>query len=421
MHRRTFNLGLAGAAASLAGCSIGPRIGGSGRTALYQSVGDKLLHYDVDLDAAALTPRSSVTLPSIVQHVWPHPSRRYLYACSSDGEPGVADSGHVHRLCALRVGADGALSPHGDPQTLSERPIHNSVDATGAYAFTCYPTPSNLTVHRINRDGALGSQITQSNSVDFGIFPHQVRATPTNRSVVMVTRGVNASPKKPELPGALQLYRFRDGQLSPLQTIQVGARGGLGYGPRHLDFHPVRPWVYVAIERQNQLHMHVRQGDTFAPEPSFIAKTTSGDYPDLPQTVLASAVFVHPNGRNVYVSNRASRTEDFNGRKVFRGGGENNIAVFSIDRVSGEPAAIQYADVQGFDPRVFSIDPSGRVLVAASQEEMWVHDGNGIRHVPAGLSVFRVAADGRLNFVRKYDVELGGQQAWWVGMMALPA
>jgi 6-phosphogluconolactonase len=167
--------------------------------------------------------------------------------------------------------------------------------------------------------------------------------------------------------------------------------------------------------------MHRRQGDIFAPEPSFIAKTTSGDYRDLPQTVLASAVFVHPSGRTVYVSNRASRTVDFNGRQVFRGGGENNIAVFSIDRASGEPTAIQYADVQGFDPRVFSIDPSGRVLVAASQEEMWVHEGDDIRHVPAGLSVFRIAADGRLGFVRKYDVELGGQQAWWVGMMALPA
>ena len=179
--------------------------------------------------------------------------------------------------------------------------------------------------------------------------------------------------------------------------------------------------MYVAIERQNQLMMHRRQGDIFAEEPSFIVKTTVGDYRELPQTVLASAVFVHPNGRTVYVSNRASRTIDYNGRQVFRGGGENNIAVFSINQTSGEPAVIQHADAQGFDPRVFAIDPSGSLLVSASQEEMWVREGNDLKHVAAGLSVFRIEADGRLGFVRKYEVDLGGEQAWWVGMLALPA
>jgi hypothetical protein len=40
--------------------------------------------------------------------------------------------------------------------------------------------------------------------------------------------------------------------------------------------------------------------------------------------------------------------------------------------------------------------------------------------VPAGMTVFRIAADGTLAFARKYDVELSGAQQFWSGMIALP-
>ena len=44
------------------------------RTVLYQSVGDRLTQWDVDVDAATLTPRASITLPSNIQYAWLHPS-----------------------------------------------------------------------------------------------------------------------------------------------------------------------------------------------------------------------------------------------------------------------------------------------------------------------------------------------------------
>jgi 6-phosphogluconolactonase len=53
-------------------------------TALYRSVGEELHHFDVDVDAASLTPRGTVRVPAGVQYVWPHPSRQYLYAASSN-------------------------------------------------------------------------------------------------------------------------------------------------------------------------------------------------------------------------------------------------------------------------------------------------------------------------------------------------
>ena len=39
--------------------------------------------------------------------------------------------------------------------------------------------------------------------------------------------------------------------------------------------------------------------------------------------------------------------------------------------------------------------------------------------VPACLSLFRIADDGKLDFVRKYDVDVGERTMWWMGMVAL--
>lgn len=417
MDRRTFTAALVSTAAtSLVGCVTGAARSGSPRSAFYQSVGDRLTHWDVDAESATLTRRDSITLPSNVQYVWPHPSGQYLYVSTSDAASGNTPvPGKVHRLCAVRVDASGALHIHGEPQALPTRPIHHSVDGAGAYALTAYNNPSNVTVHRINGDGTVGAQVQPVSKIDTGIFAHQVRTTPANRSVILVTRGNRPEAQKAEDPGALKIYGFTEGRLSPLANLPVGGKGGLGYGPRHLDFHPTQPWVYVSVESQNQLHMHRMQGESLAAEPAYNKRTTVGDY-DIHFPQSAGAIHVHPNGRTVYVSNRASATVDFGGKRVFRGG-ENNIAAFSIDPNTGEPTSIQHADPQSFHIRTFSIDPSGRMMVAASIMEMSVRDGNDVRHVPAALTVFRIGDDGKLAFVRKYDVELGGKFQWWSGFV----
>ena len=347
---------------------------GSG-TVFYQSIGDRLKHWDVDVDAATLTPGASVTLPSNIQYVWPHPSRKYLYVSTSDATSGNAPNpGRVHRLCAVRVDADGALALHGEGAVLPQRPIHHSVDHRGQYTFTCYNKQSDLAVHRINSDGTVGEQVRQTTKLDLGIFAHQIVPTPANRSVILVTRGNLPENGKAEDPGALKIYGFKDGQLSPLANLPVGGNGGLGYGPRHLDFHPVKPWVYVSVESQNELHMHALLGDSLSPEPLYKLRSTVSPF-DSHVRQAAGGIHVHPDGRTVYLTNRANSMVDFKGKKVFQGG-ENNIAVFSIDPNSGEPVLVQNADPQSFHVRTFSIDPSGKILLAASIAGMDVRRGH---------------------------------------------
>jgi 6-phosphogluconolactonase len=389
----------------------------SNRAVFYASVGPALILYHLDVDKAALSRQGTVMLPTNVQYAWPHPSGRFIYVASSNGGPGSAGvKGDQHYLTALRVDSTtGALQAHGASAALPSRPIHMSLDRTGAYALTAYNNPSGVTVHRINPDGAVGDEVKQTASLDGGIYGHQVRATPANNAAILVTRGNDAAKGKPEDPGALKVFTFKDGQFANRASIAPG--GGYGFGPRHLDFHPTLSLVYVSLERQNKLCAFQLKDDTLDPRAVFMKDTLAE--PGKQRThQAAGTVHVHPNGRFVYVGNRASDTIEFEGRKVFPGG-ENSIAVFTIAQATGEPTLIQSADVHGIHPRTFSLDPSGRMLVAAHTQPMLVRAGADVRSQPANLTTFRVGADGKLTFVNAYDVDTGGALQFWSGMVGL--
>ena len=100
-------------------------------------------------------------------------------------------------------------------------------------------------------------------------------------------------------------------------------------------------------------------------------------------------------------------------------GGENSIAVFSINQSTGEPTLIQNIDGHGIQLRTFAIDPSARMMVAASIQPLPVREGGIIKTLSAGLTVFRIRGDGKLAFARKYDVDVGSKTQFWSGMVTL--
>jgi 6-phosphogluconolactonase len=382
---------------------------------LYASVGPELTHYAVDVVGAALERRAIQTLPANVHYAWPHRSRRFLYVAGSDATPGTGGpAGATHYVAAYVIdAATGSLTPHGAPIVLPTRPIHMTTDIAGAHILVAFSNPSGLKLYRINADGTPGAEVLQPDPVDPGIYAHQVRVRLDDRKVILVARGHDAAQGRAEEPGALQVFDYAAGRLSG--EVSVAPGGGYGFGPRHLDFHPTRPWVYVSLERQNRLDMFAFDGARLEPEARFRAGTLS-QTPPTGARQAAGTVHVHPNGRFVYVANRASATREVDGRPVFAGG-ENTLAVFAIDPETGEPRPIQHADTHGFHCRTFHIDPSGRLLVAAHIMPLTVRDGIGFRTMPASLSLFRIGDDGRLDFVRKYDVETGGRQMFWMGMV----
>jgi 6-phosphogluconolactonase len=384
------------------------------KTVYYASVGPELALYDVDVDGAALTKQSSVSVPVNIQYAWPHPSRRFLYVVSSNGGPSGL-IGDTHRANALAIDpATGALRHHGAAVSLPSRPIHCSVDASGEFLLIAYNIPSAITVHRLNGDGTIGAEVPQS-GIDTGIYAHQILAAPGNKTVLLVTRGNDAKADKPEDPGAIKTYRFDNGVLSNLASIAPG--NGLGFGPRHLDFHPTKPWAFVSIERQNQLYVYeLDAGTGLKREPMFVKNTLANPKPPVRQA--AGAIHMHPSGRFVYLTNRASDLTTVNGETVVIDG-ENNVAAFAIDQATGEPTLIQNAGGRAYELRTFGIEPGGRMLVAASIKPVPARAAAGIETVPAKQCVYGIGADGKLELKRQYDVDTGRQLQFWTGMVTL--
>ena len=383
------------------------------KVALYSAVGDELTHYQVDVEQATLHKQKTISVPANVQYAWPHPSRRFLYVATSNRGSGPrADNNH---LSAYRIDpVDGALTPHGGAQTLPQRAVHICVDPSGQHVLSGHNLPtSGITVNRINADGTLGPAVHQPNTLEYGTYPHQVMVAPSNRTTILVDRGNGAHDGKPEEPGALRCFRFNDGVHS--DPIVVAPNGGYGFGPRHLDFHPTKPWAYVSLEIQSMLHMFRMPGDRLEPQAAFV-RDMLADRKNVKPRQLGGTIHVHPNGRFVYVANRADWSVDVQGVKVFDGG-ENNIALFAIDQDTGEPTLIQNADTHSIHVRTFSIDPSGRLLVAASIKPHAVRAGENVVMLPAAMTVFRIAGDGKLEFVRKYDVGPADKIHYWMGMV----
>ena len=60
---------------------------------------------------------------------------------------------------------------------------------------------------------------------------------------------------------------------------------------------------------------------------------------------------LHPSGKFLYASNR----------------GQNSIAIFEVDQLTGKLIADGYQSTQGKTPRFFGIDPTGQVIIAQNQ------------------------------------------------------
>ena len=375
---------------------------------LHAAVGPELATYAVGAHDGSLRKTSSVTLPYAVQYVWHHPSTGFLYAAWSNGM-----QGDRHGVTAYRVDTHtGALSPHGPTVDIRHRPVHLTVDADASHVLIAYNNPSSLSVHNLNRDGTLAGEVKQPAPIDGGVYAHQIRVHPSNKMVVMVTRGNGPAPNRPEDPGALKIFSYRNGIVTNRQSIAPNA--GFGFQPRHVDFHPTQPFMYLNLERQNQLQAYaVIDGESVEPKALFTKDTLDRPSASKPAQ-MTGAIHVHPNGRFVYLSNRASGTNIVDGKPVWEGG-ENTIGVYAIDQKTGEPTRVQNVDSGGMHARTFTLDPQSALLVAANQNAVTKADGT---RIAASLAVFRIADSGKLEFLRKYDVESGdGRTLMWAGFV----
>ena len=265
-------------------------------------------------------------------------ARRHLYSAHGDGT----------QVTAYKIDeATGRLTVLNRQPTSGTNGVHLAIDGTDRFLALANYATGSLALLPVNQDGSLGALAdlatmkgepgphrTQQESP----HPHDCPFDRTGRYIVVPDKGLDR----------IFLYRLdaARGKLTPGDPPHVVARAGAA--PRHVAFHPARPFAYVINELDSTMATYEFEPDKGVLKPVQILPTTPSTYTG---NNTGAEVVVAPSGRFVYGSNR----------------GHNSIAIFAIDDKTGLLSSVGWAPTQGSTPRLFALDPSGAQLYAANQ------------------------------------------------------
>jgi 6-phosphogluconolactonase (cycloisomerase 2 family) len=175
------------------------------------------------------------------------------------------------------------------------------------------------------------------NQVGAGPHPHYVGFDPSARFLLAPDRGTDRT----------LIYRLDlvSGKLVPNNPAFATSRPGAG--PRHLAFHPTKPWAYLCGELDSTVTAYAWDAARGELKPFQVITTLPEDY--VGANTTAEIQFA-PSGRYLYVSNR----------------GHDSIALYGVDQASGKLGPIGWESTRGRTPRFFGLDPTGRLLYAAN-------------------------------------------------------
>jgi 6-phosphogluconolactonase len=275
-----------------------------------------------------------------------HPSRRYLFAVGDITGPDGKKSGGISSFSIDPQ--TGKLTLLSQQSSVGAGPCHVNVDATGRMAALANYGGGSVASYAISADGKLSDAASfiqhEGSSIDpkrqTGPHAHSVNFSPDNRFAFACDLGLDK----------VLIYKVdpATGKMTPNEP--AFAKTPAGGGPRHLAFHPSGKFVFV----NNEMAM---TETVFAYDAATGGMTEVQTVSTLPEADQGKPGFstaetlAHPNGRNVYVSNRTHDT----------------IAVFACDPATGRLTLIQNVPVEGQIPRNICLDPTGKWLIAAHQ------------------------------------------------------
>jgi 6-phosphogluconolactonase (cycloisomerase 2 family) len=242
---------------------------------------------------------------------------------------------------------DGRLMFINKQSTGGKNPVHLTVDASNRFLAIANYGSGSVALLPVRDDGSLG-ELADLVDVPGKPGPHraeQPHARPHHIPFDRAGRFLIVPDK-----GLDKIFTFKlDAERAKLILQDEAVKTRETAGPRHVDFHPVRPFAYVINELDSTVTTYRYDTEHGSLKPlqilSALPDTFTGDS-------RASEIAVDPAGRFVYASNR----------------GHDSIAIFSIDQKTGLLSNAGWEPSQGKTPRFFSIDPSSRFLYVANED-----------------------------------------------------
>lgn len=223
-----------------------------------------------------------------------------------------------------------------------DHPAHLTIDETGQWLLSVTYSGATVNVHSLHADGSIGGL---ADSVKHeGSGPNKERQDAAHPHSAIQVPGKNLFLVSDLGNDTITTYKLNSetGKL----TFQYAVQTEGGAGPRHLSFHPTKPFVYSLNEINSTLMVYK------------ISQHGQLDFlqllpllPDNYQGQNTSAeIAVSGDGRYVYASNR----------------GHDSIATFAIQD-NGTLENIGLTGAGGEGPRHFAIIPGDEWLVAANE------------------------------------------------------
>ena len=227
-----------------------------------------------------------------------------------------------------------------------KNPVHLALDPTEQFLIVSNHWTSALAVLPVKADGTLAS-VKQLETLPGLPGPHRVEQAfgkphfnpfdPSGRFVLVPDKGLNR----------IFGFRFENGTLIATEQKSVPTRETAG--PRHIAFHPSKAMAYVVNELDSTVCAYQFDRTTGALHPTQILSALPDTYTG---DSRASAIFVHPNGRWLFSSNR----------------GLDSVAVFAIDQTNGRIRFIRAQTSAGKTPRFCTLTPNQKVLWMLNEE-----------------------------------------------------
>jgi 6-phosphogluconolactonase len=278
-----------------------------------------------------------------------HPGGKYLYAVNEIDHFGAQKSGAVS---AFSIDAKtGKLTLLNQAATQGAGPCHISLDKTGKYALVANYDGGSVAAFPIREDGSLapasafvqhsGSGVNKERQE--GPHAHWIGTSPDNRFALAADLGLDE----------ILVYHFNAAKGTLTPNTPPYAKVNPGAGPRHLAFHPNSKFAYVLNEMESTVTAFAYKASNGSLSSLQTISTLSMLRKDYSGPKEAAEIAVHPNGKFLYASNRANI---------------DTITTFSIDPAKGTLKLKNEYPTMGKTPRNFSIDPTGKFLLAANQE-----------------------------------------------------
>jgi 6-phosphogluconolactonase len=307
-----------------------------------KSQGIYLLEFDPM--AGTLTPKGVVAETPSPSFLAIHPNRNFLYAANEVGSFGGQKTGSVSSFAIDR--ASGRLSPLNQQPSGGADPCYITVDPTGKNLLVANYSGGSVEALPIGPDGKLaapssliqheGSSVNKSRQA--GPHAHSIDLDASGKIAIAADLGLDK----------LLIYRFNPatGRLTPSDPPARSVEPGSG--PRHFTFHPDGKHAYAINELSSTINaFDYEPAKGTLVETQSISTRSPGGKPGN----STAEILVHPSGKFVYGSNR----------------GDDNLAIYSVEPVSGKLTLVGHQSTLGKTPRNFGIDPTGKFLIVANQ------------------------------------------------------